>query len=191
MDNKIILIYDNGEYKVCINGTEIVSDKNADVAFEKFKTAIKDNTAIHDNNWDGIARNLRSIELDGVEINDEHQTAGVGSLKYFYKTNKIFYIKDGKMVQLTGGQYLLPNVLKMVKAGEINDIEEFAEFLKDIIEAKATYRVNDGGIVVGSAAFNYGSAEYTFSNGRINKGASVEKGSFDVFKAYVYGIIKK
>ena len=98
---------------------------------------------------------------------------------------------NGQMVPLlVGGVNLLYFILTMVIEGKINDSDCFVEFCKVVLEKRGTYRTSKSAITVLSGAFNYGSAEYNFSNGKINKGTSVDVGTFEDFKAYVLGMTK-
>ncbi|MGL5149488.1 MAG: hypothetical protein ACRC7N_02805 [Clostridium sp.] len=188
MSNKIIMLYDNSEYKVLINGEEKINSNDCELAFNKFKELIKENQVFDE--WNVLVREIEDLNNDSVNIDKEHQSIEFNKLKYFYKTNKVFYSCDGQMIQFTGGKYLIPCILRMVSNNEIKDLNEFIEFLKFIIEAKASYRVTEGSIIISSASFNYGSAEFTFANGRINKGASIKSGDFKEFKEYVNSILK-
>ena len=60
--------------------------------------------------------------------------------------------------------------------------------MKDFMEFS---NCNELSLLVLSASFNYGSAEYNFQTGKINKGASIEDFTFDEFKNYVLQTIKR
>lgn len=190
MSNKVALVFENGVYSISVNDEVVNNEKNLDSAFAKFKEAMKDNLIVHTNSWESIEASAVSFDDDRVEINAEHKTVTFGKMKYFYNTNKLFYMTDGKMIPLLGGYHLFNFILTVVKAGQCDDYESILKFCKDIIECKATYRTNEEVFTVGCAAFNYGAAEYNFSSGKIHKGASITKGSFDEFKGYVLAILK-
>ena len=190
MTNKVILIFEDGNYNVCINGTVIATEKDSDKAYEKFKEVIADNNANGANNWVGILESLSSINDTKLEINHDYKTINFGSMKYFHGTGKVFYISDGQMHPLTGGIHTFKGILTMATSGYIDNYEDLLKFCTDVLKDKATVRMTDTSIIVGSAAFNYGSAEYNFFSKKINKGASIESGNFDIFRAYVLNTLK-
>ncbi|MFR2300638.1 MAG: hypothetical protein ACLS6P_10315, partial [Clostridium paraputrificum] len=188
--NKVELIYENGQYKVMFDGKEVSSSKDSEESFEKFKQVIKDNVVVNANSWESIESALRMHNLEGLEINSEYKAATYGELKFFYNSGKVFYTPNDKMIQLIGGFYLFNFVISMVESGHVKDYKDFLDFCVDILEKRATYRVNESNLIVSSAAFNYGSCEYNFFGNRILKGASIVSGTFEDFKNYVYSIIK-
>ncbi|MBS5927743.1 MAG: hypothetical protein KIC66_11770 [Clostridium sp.] len=190
MSNKVELIYENGQYKVMFDGKELSSSKDSEESFEKFKQVIKDNVVVNANSWESIETALRMHNLEGLEINSEYKAATYGELKFFYNSGKVFYTPNDKMIQLIGGFYLFNFVISMVESGHIKDYKNLLDFCVNVLEKRATYRVNESNLIVSSAAFNYGSCEYNFFGNRILKGASIVSGTFDDFKKYVYSIIK-
>ena len=190
VSNKVELIYENGQYKVMFDGNEVSSSKDSEESFEKFKQVIKDNVVVNANSWESIETALRMHNLEGLEINSEYKAATYGELKFFYNSGKVFYTPNDKMIQLIGGFYLFNFVISMVESGHIKDYKNLLDFCVNILEKRATYRVNESNLIVSSAAFNYGSCEYNFFGNRILKGASIVSGTFDDFKKYVYSIIK-
>lgn len=190
LSNKVELIYENGQYKVMFDGKEVSSSKDSEESFEKFKQVIKDNVVVNANSWESIEAALRMHNLEGLEINSEYKAATYGELKFFYNSGKVFYTPNDKMIQLIGGFYLFNFVISMVELGHIKDYKDFLDFCVDILEKRATYRVNESNLIVSSAAFNYGSCEYNSFGNRILKGASIVSGTFEDFKNYVYSIIK-
>ena len=190
LSNKVELIYENGQYKVMFDGKEVSSSKDSEESFEKFKQVIKDNVVVNANSWESIESALRMHNLEGLEINSEYKAATYGELKFFYNSGKVFYTPNDKMIQLIGGFYLFNFVISMVESGHIKDYKDFLDFCVDILEKRATYRVNESNLIVSSVAFNYGSCEYNFFGNRILKGASIVSGTFEDFKNYVYSIIK-
>lgn len=191
MESKVALLYENGEYSICINETVINTYDNIEDSFEKFKMVIKNNSVAKATSWDSIEENLMEVKDERLEINSEYKTIAFESMRYFYNTGKIFYIKNGEMVELIRGYNLFYFTLTMVLEGKVQGCEDILEFCKEVLENKITYGITDTSILVSSAAFNYGYTEYNFTSGKINKGASIEKCSFDEFKAYVLGIIRK
>ena len=190
MNSKVALLYENGEYSISINETVINTYDNIEDSFEKFKMVIKNNSVAKATSWDSIEENLREVKDERLEINREYKTIAFESMRYFYNTGKIFYIKNGGMLELIRGYNLFYFTLTMVLEGKVQSCEDILDFCKEILENKITYGITDTSILVSSAAFNYGYTEYNFTSGKINKGASIEKCSFDEFKAYVLGIIK-
>ena len=81
--------------------------------------------------------------LEGLEINSEYKAATYGELKFFYNSGKVFYTPNDKMIQLIGGFYLFNFVISMVESGHIKDYKDFLDFWVDILEKRATYRVNE------------------------------------------------
>ena len=190
LSNKVELIYENGQYKVMFDGKEVSSSKDSEESFEKFKQVIKDNVVVNANSWESIEAALRMHNLEGLEINSEYKAATYGELKFFYNSGKVFYTPNDKMIQLIGGFYLFNFVISMVESGHVKDYKNLLDFCVNVLEKRATYRVNESNLIVSSAAFNYGSCEYNFFGNRILKGASIVSGTFDDFKKYVYSIIK-
>ncbi|WP_061313444.1 hypothetical protein [Clostridium botulinum] len=190
MSNKVTLIYKDGKFSVCINEKLINEDKDLEKSLDRFKQVIRDNVVAKSTTWENIVESIKDIKNNELEINNEYKTLTFGFLKYFYNTGKIFYTKDNKMTQLMGGCELFNFVVQISVNGEIDNYEDFLEFCKEILENKSTYRVSESSLFVSNAGFNYGSAEYNFSSKKINKGASIDKCTFDEFKSYVLDIIK-
>lgn len=187
MEN-ITLVFENGEYKVLLNGNKLSVSKDMELSIDNFKNAIKENAAKIEGTWENY---LGRVDKSLVNINEEYQTMEIENLKFFYKTGKVFFMENGSMVQLTGGFSFFNGVIDMLKVGNIKNISDILELCKNILEGRAIYRVSENNISISSAAFNYGTCEYDFLKGRINKGASIEDGSFEDFKRYVYSIIRK
>ena len=190
MSNKVELIYEEGNYKVLFEGKEVSNSKDSEESFEKFKQVIKDNIYLNSSSWDSIESALRLHTLDGLEINGEYKSASYGELKFFYNSGKLFYTENNKMIQLIGGFSLFNFIISMVESEYIENYKEILDLCVYILENKAIYRVNEHNFIVSSAGFNYGSCEYNFFANKILKGSSIEKGSFEEFKDYVYTIIK-
>lgn len=185
MKDKITLVYENGEYTVSINDKLISINKHMDNAIERFTQVITDNEIIKATPWEDMMKDLEGIKGSRLEINSEYQTLTFENMKYFYRTGKVFNMKNGQMQQLLGGYHLFSFVVRMVEGGYIKDYLEILDFCKEVLEYKVTYRTSETSITVASPAFNYGSAEYNFVSGKINKGATIEKASFNTYKEYV------
>lgn len=191
MSNKVVLLYENGQYSISINDTVINTYDDIEESFEKFKMVIKNNSVAKTTTWESIEEGLKGVTDSRLEVNNEYKTISFESMRYFYNTGKVFYIKNGEMIELIRGYNLFYFTLTMVLEEKVQSCEDILDFCKEVLESKITYGVNDTSILVSSAAFNYGYAEYNFSSGKINKGASIEKSSFDEFKGYVLSIIKR
>lgn len=190
MSNKVTLIYEDGKYSVFINEAIVSTDKDIDRSIEKFKQVVDNNSITQLNSWDNMEIRLKAFKDSRLQINSEFKTISFGVLKYFYSNGKVFYMGNGQMVPLIGGIDFLYFILTMVTEGKIIDSDYFVEFCKVVLEKRGTYRTSESTITVLSGAFNYGSAEYNFSNGKINKGVSIDIGTFEDFKSYVSNIIK-
>lgn len=191
MNNKVTLTFENGEFSVSINGNLIDKNKDLNESFEKFKQVLRDNVAIQANSWDSIEEKVARFNNEKVEINKEHKNLAFGSMKYFYSTDKVFYINNGTMTPLLGGYSLFDFILALISDNLIDNYEDLLEFCKIILENKITYRTSEASIAVSSPRFNYGSAEYNFTSKKISKGASIINGTFDDFKSYVFDILNK
>jgi hypothetical protein len=191
MSNRIELVYENNEYIVLMNGSEVFKDIDVENAYDKFRTVIRNNKSSEARAWDDIVNRFEVLDYKELEINKEYKTLTFGDLKYFYNMGKSFFIKDGKMIPLIGGYEIFKFTLNIVSKGDINKGNEFIEFCKDVLLADINYRLTDSSVIVASASFNYGSAEYNFISGKINKGASIAEGSLKDFSDYVFSIVKK
>lgn len=191
MNSKVELIYENNEYIVTVNGSVVNKGNDLEKAYEQFKSVISNNKTAEARAWDDIVEKFKDLDAKDLEINNEFRTMTYGNIKYFYNMGKVFYMANGQMVPLIGGYELFKFTLHEVCNGDLEKANEFIEFCKDVMLADVNYRVTDSIIIVASASFNYGSAEYNFLSGKINKGASITKGSFQEFKTYVLDIIRK
>lgn len=190
MNSKVELIYENNEYSVAVNGSIVNKDKDLENAFAQFKSIINNNKSAEAKAWDEIAEKFQALNNRNLDINYEFRTMSYGNMKYFYNMSKVFYISNGEMVPLIGGYELFKFTLNVLGNEDIDKANDFIEFCKNIVMSKINYRVIDTSIIVSSASFNYGSAEYNFNSKKINKGASILTGSFEEFKNYVLSIIK-
>ena len=191
MNSKVELTYENNEYIVKVNGSIVNNGTDLEKAYEQFKSIINNNKTAEARAWDDIVDKFKDLNNEDLEINNNYRTMTYGNMKYFYNMGKVFYMANGQMVPLIGGYSLFKFTLEEVCNGDLNKANEFIEFCKDVMLLDINYRVTDSSIIVSSASFNYGSAEYNFSSGKINKGASISKGSFEEFKTYVLNIIRK
>lgn len=190
MGNKVSITFENNEFNILINENIVSSEKHMETAIEKFKDIIKKNLAINSDSWEN--REAIALEFNDkrVEINSDYKSISFDNLKYFYNSNKCFYMENGKMIPLIGGFYIFTFIVRLVVSKEYEDYKDIVNFCDELAKYNVTYRTNEEVFTVASAAFNYGSAEYNFASGKIHKGASVVKGSFNEYKEYVLSIIK-
>lgn len=191
MNSKVELVFENNEYLVKVNNSIINKGNDLEKAYEEFKSILSNNKTAEARAWEDIAEKFKDLDNKDLEINNEYRTMTYGNMKYFYNMGKVFYMANGQMIPLIGGYGLFKFTLNEVCNGDLEKANEFIEFCKDVMLTDVNYRVTDSSIILSSASFNYGSAEYNFSSGKINKGASITKGSFEDFKTYVLEIIKK
>lgn len=191
MDNKIALVYSNGEYTVNINGTLMHKRNDAEEMFEKFQNVIKNNSIRETTSWEYIKDRINELNLREVKINEDYKTIEFQSIKYFHNINKLYNIAGDSMVELAGAYNLLYFILEMNKAGYLRDSQDLVDICMVAMDNKANYRYYDTNFIITSAMFNYGVAEYNFATGKIHKGVSIEKSTFEEFKKYVFGVFDK
>ena len=191
MDNKIALVYSNGEYTVNINGTLMHKGNDAEEMFEKFQNVIKNNSIRETTSWEYIKDRINELNLREVKINEDYKTIEFQSIKYFHNINKLYNIAGDSMVELAGAYNLLYFILEMNKAGYLRDSQDLVDICMVAMDNKANYRYYDTNFIITSAMFNYGVAEYNFATGKIHKGVSIEKSKFEEFKKYVFGVFSK
>lgn len=191
MDNKIALVYSNGEYTVNINGTLMHKGNDAEEMFEKFQNVIKNNSIRETTSWEYIKDRINELNLREVKINEDYKTIEFQSIKYFHNINKLYNIAGDSMVELAGAYNLLYFILEMNKAGYLRDSQDLVDICMVAMDNKANYRYYDTNFIITSAMFNYGVAEYNFATGKIHKGVSIEKSTFEEFKKYVFGVFSK
>ena len=191
MDNKIALVYSNGEYTVNINGTLMHKGNDAEEMFEKFQNVIKNNSIRETTSWEYIKDRINELNLREVKINEDYKTIEFQSIKYFHNINKLYNIAGYSMVELAGAYNLLYFILEMNKAGYLRDSQDLVDICMVAMDNKANYRYYDTNFIITSAMFNYGVAEYNFATGKIHKGVSIEKSTFEEFKKYVFGVFDK
>ena len=191
MDNKIALVYSNGEYTVNINGTLMHKGNDAEEMFEKFQNVIKNNSIRETTSWEYIKDRINELNLREVKINEDYKTIEFQSIKYFHNINKLYNIAGDSMVELAGAYNLLYFILEMNKAGYLRDSQDLVDIYMVAMDNKANYRYYDTNFIITSAMFNYGVAEYNFATGKIHKGVSIEKSTFEEFKKYVFGVFDK
>ena len=191
MDNKIALVYLNGEYTVNINGTLIHKGNDAEEMFEKFQNVIKNNSIRETTSWEYIKDRINELNLREAKINEDYKTIEFQSIKYFHNINKLYNIAGDSMVELAGAYNLLYFILEMNKAGYLRDSQDLVDICMVAMDNKANYRYYDTNFIITSAMFNYGVAEYNFATGKIHKGVSIEKSTFEEFKKYVFGVFDK
>ena len=191
MDNKIALVYSNGEYTVNINGTLMHKGNDAEEMFEKFQNVIKNNSIRETTSWEYIKDRINELNLREVKINEDYKTIEFQSIKYFHNINKLYNIAGDSMVELAGAYNLLYFILEMNKAGYLRDSQDLVDICMVAMDNKANYRYYDTNFIITSAMFNYGVTEYNFATGKIHKGVSIEKSTFEEFKKYVFGVFDK
>lgn len=191
MDNKIALVYSNGEYTVNINGTLMHKGNDGEEMFEKFQNVIKNNSIRETTSWEYIKDRINELNLREVKINEDYKTIEFQSVKYFHNINKLYNIAGDSMVELAGAYNLLYFILEMNKAGYLRDSQDLVDICMVAMDNKANYRYYDTNFIITSAMFNYGVAEYNFATGKIHKGVSIEKSTFEEFKKYVFGVFDK
>ena len=191
MDNKIALVYSNGEYTVNINGTLMHKGNDAEEMFEKFQNVIKNNSIRETTSWEYIKDRINELNLREVKINEDYKTIEFQSIKYFHNINKLYNIAGDSMVELAGAYNLIYFILEMNKAGYLRDSQDLVDICMVAMDNKANYRYYDTNFIITSAMFNYGDAEYNFATGKIHKGVSIEKSTFEEFKKYVFGVFDK
>ena len=98
MGNKITLTYENGEFNVAINERVIYSDKDMENSLLKFNSVVKNNAIEQSNSWEAIENKVVGYDIEGVQINPEFKTINFGKMKYFYSTDKVFYMDNSGMV---------------------------------------------------------------------------------------------
>ena len=191
MDNKIALVYSNGEYTVNINGTLMHKGNDAEEMFEKFQNVIQNPSIRETTSWEYIKDRINELNLREVKINEDYKTIEFQSIKYFHNINKLYNIAGDSMVELAGAYNLLYFILEMNKAGYLRDSQDLVDICMVAMDNKANYRYYDTNFIITSAMFNYGVAEYNFATGKIHKGVSIEKSTFEEFKKYVFGVFDK
>lgn len=190
MGNKITLTYENGEFAVSINESIIYTDKEMENALLKFNAVVKNNAIQQSNPWDAIEDTVKLYNIEGVEINSQFKTITFGKMKYFYNTDKVFYIDNSSMISLGGGYSLFDFILKKLNSNELENEESFLELCKVSMINKAIFRAYEDVVMISSPKFSYGTVDYNFATKKINRGTSSEKGSFEEFKNYVLDILK-
>lgn len=185
MNNKISLSYENGEFIILINEEVIYKDSKLESSIEKFEAVIKDNEKRNGTIWDIINKEMHECCVKGLEINSEYKNLSYKNIKYFYTTNKAFYMKDETLIPLLGGYEFFKFILMLVKNKYIEDYEKVLDLCSYLLSEKVLYRTDNMVLSMSSPKFNYGSLEYNFTNGRINKGTSISICTFEEFKDYV------
>lgn len=191
MNSKIALIYENKTFKLEVAGEMIKEFKNFEEAVKAYEEKIKEIDNSEEGKWNNLLSEVNRFKEDGLEVNNEFKSMEFKGLKYFLKTDKVFYMHNGEMIPLLGGFNFFKSTLALLKDDKIGNLESFILFLKEVIISKVNYRLNELSLLVLSASFNYGSAEYNFQTGKLNKGASIEDFTFDEFKNYVLQTIKR
>lgn len=191
MGNKVVLMYENNLFKVYINDKVVSAGTNIDSIVDKFKQIFQDNTpAINSISWESILERVVRFKNDDIEINNDYKTISYKNMKYFYGSNKIFYISNSTMSPLFGAYELFDFIMELVERN-LTEYEKVLKFCKSMMQNEIIYRTFDSNIVVSSPGFNYGFIEYNFATNKISKGTSIIQGTFDDFIKYVEENIEK
>lgn len=185
MSHTISLVFEKNEYAIKLNEKILNKEQDLEQAIELFKQEIKNNAASHTHNWEAMMERVKGLRVEAVTIQEEYKTMHLGSMKYFNHTGKVFYMGEGKMIPLEGGFDFFYRVIQMVAEKHLEDSEALVALCAAIIEKDAHYSLSEDGLTVTSAAFSYGAVGYQFANGKMNKGTSSEKCSFNTFVEFV------
>lgn len=189
MNNNITLTYENGKFKILKSNEIIQIEENLDKAILKFKEVLTTPESPENISWESIEQEMIPFVEKGLDINNEYKTLTFGTLKYFYLTGKTLST-NGSMIDLKGGYNLFKFAIDTVAKGNLNICTEFIDLCKFILDKKAILSIQDDSFIIRSAKLSYGALEYNFSNSKINKGTSVEKGSFQEFKKICFSTFK-
>lgn len=185
MGNKVVLMYENNLFKVYINDKVVAAGTNMEAIVGKFKQIFKDNTpAANTVSWESILERARRFKDSEIEINNDYRTISYKNMKYFYASNKMFYISNGTMTPLLGAYELFDFIMELIQ-NDFKEYEKILKFCKNMMENEIIYRIFDSNIVVSSPGFNYGFIEYNFATNKISKGTAIIQGTFDDFVSYV------
>lgn len=185
MGNKVVLMYENHLFKIYINDKVVAAGTNIDSIVEKFKQVFKDNTPSSNiASWESILERVKKFKNKDIEINNDFRTISYKKMKYFYASNKLFYMSDNTMTPLLGAYELFDFIMQLIE-NNFKEYEKILMFCKSMMENEIIYRIFDSNIVVSSPGFNYGFIEYNFITSKISKGTAIIHGTFDDFAAYV------
>lgn len=185
MGNKVVLMYENHLFKIYINDKVVAAGTNIDSIVEKFKQVFKDNTSSSNiASWESILERVKKFKNKDIEINNDFRTISYKKMKYFYASNKLFYMSDNTMTPLLGAYELFDFIMQLIE-NNFKEYEKILMFCKSMMENEIIYRIFDSNIVVSSPGFNYGFIEYNFITSKISKGTAIIHGTFDDFAAYV------
>lgn len=191
MGNKVVLMYENNLFKVHMNDKVIAKGTNMDLVIDKFKQIFKDNTpAINSISWEDIINRVSRFQNSYIEINNDYKTISYKNMKYFYGSNKIFYISNNTMTPLLGAYELFDFIMEIIDK-RFTEYEKLLKFCKSMMESEIIYRIFDNNIVVSNPGFNYGFIEYNFATNKISKGTAIVHGTFDEFVEYVGDNIRR
>ena len=98
MGNKITLTYENGEFNVALNENVVYTDKEMEGALLKFNAVVKNNAIEQSNSWCDIEDSIKAFNISNIEVNSQFKTISYGKMKYFYNTDKVFYIENSSMI---------------------------------------------------------------------------------------------
>lgn len=186
MGNKVVLMHEDNLFKIYINDKVASAGTNMDEMVEKFKQIFKDNTpSVNSISWEDIYNRAVRFKNEDIEINEEYKTVSYKKMKYFFGSNKVFYICNDTMTPLLGAYELFDFIMELCEKELTEDYEKILMFCKSMMEDEIIYRIFDTNIVVSSPGFNYGFIEYNFATNKISKGTAITQGTFDDFTAYV------
>ena len=100
MANKITLTYENGKFIVSLNENIIYTDKEMEGAMLKFNSVVKNNAIQQNDSWQAIEKSVKNFDMSDIELNSQFKTVSYGKMKYFYNTDKVFYIDEGSTCSL-------------------------------------------------------------------------------------------
>lgn len=190
MENKIALIYDGNDYQVVVNENVITTEEKIEDAYKCFEKIVNNNTFKVTGKWEEIVNHIKELDLADVEIFETYHAIQYKTVKYFHNTGMLFYIGQGEMLPLMGGDRLLLFILEKVKSKQLDDSESFIDICAQATQESVVYHIKEDSFSLYSGIFNYGNVVYNFRTQEIHKGTHIEKGTFDMFKEYVLETIK-
>ena len=143
MGNKITLTYENGEFNVALNENVVYTDKEMEGALLKFNAVVKNNAIEQSNSWCDIEDSIKAFNISNIEVNSQFKTISYGKMKYFYNTDKVFYIENSSMISLGGGSSLFNFVIDKINSGELENEESFLELCKIAMVNKGIFSAHE------------------------------------------------
>lgn len=189
MSNKMALVYNGKDYQIVVNEEVIATLDKLDEAYQCFEKTLQNNQSALDGNWETMLKEIKELEVEGVELFEAYSAIQYKTIKYFHNTGKLFYMKGGDMFPLDGGCRLLLFLIQRVAQQEISESEDFIELCAEASKKGIQYRIKESSFTLASPIFNYGYVAYNFLTQEIHKGTHTEKDTFKAFKQYVEGVI--